>query len=116
MVTITIVGVASVRGVDELGTCAGCGYCLVARVLSFARCAGCGAENYRPLPNAEPLEVKVARFWARCTLGPLSTEGSANSRRLPVEPARDSSGCVDRVRRVRRARGQKSQVLSGALV
>ena len=49
---------------DDLGACASCGKGLLARVICFARCGGCGAENYRPLPGSEP-ERYVARFWGR---------------------------------------------------
>ena len=50
---------------DDLGVCTGCGACLMARVISFARCGGCGAENYRPMPNGEVPEAKIERFWRR---------------------------------------------------
>lgn len=59
---------------DELGACDGCGSSLSARVITFARCGCCGAENYRPPADHEPPERKVARFWARATRPSLAPE------------------------------------------
>lgn len=50
---------------DDLGACASCGNGLFARVICFARCGGCGAENYRPPASSEPPDRHAARFWRR---------------------------------------------------
>ena len=54
----------------ELGCCSACGRTLLMRVVSFARCSSCGAENYRPLEGAGSVEAFVARFWGRLTAVP----------------------------------------------
>lgn len=48
-----------------LEPCSACGGELAPRRVVFARCLGCGAENYRPRPDDAPAEVLVARFWGR---------------------------------------------------
>ena len=50
----------------ELGACNACGTGLFARVVCFARCHGCGAENYRPC-SERTLEERVTAFWRRAT-------------------------------------------------
>ena len=61
-------------GDEELGSCDGCGSSLIARVITFAKCGCCGAENYRPPVDAEPMERKVMRFWMRGTGEPRRRE------------------------------------------
>lgn len=57
---------------DELGACLACGAALVMRVVCFARCPRCRAENY--LPSAGDGAAQVARFWRRWT-APASSRG-----------------------------------------
>ena len=63
-------GMTSEGELEAGGACDACDACgdeLVVRVAVFARCRGCGAENYRPLAGGPPAEARVARFWARWT-------------------------------------------------
>ena len=70
---------AHVNELEHLEPCSGCGGHLALAVLSFARCVGCGAQNYRRPPWSEPADVVVTRFWSR--IGPMdrSRERSVGS-------------------------------------
>lgn len=67
-----------------LEPCSACGGELAPRRVVFARCLGCGAENYRPRPDDPPAEVRVARFWRRSGAILLEAGSAPTSRSRPV--------------------------------